>query len=206
MISTFALFLFGFLSTGTSYASTELSHSEKFKVTITNDQTGESTVSILDPNDKNNNVKINSILSSNQSKVVGYDVFVPIKTPNSSKITPLDDTGGSKNEGGVTARLNVNYDVSTNGEQIKLNKVYGSWTPSSSMYYLTNRTVNAHSGAVHGNNLVNYPTSNTFSYTTGWGYNYFATGQGSPRAWSSAKINISGMTSTYTIKLEITYP
>ncbi|EJS63375.1 hypothetical protein ICY_05352, partial [Bacillus cereus BAG2X1-3] len=169
MISTFALFLFGFLSTGTSYASTELSHSEKFKVTITNDQTGESTVSILDPNDKNNNVKINSILSSNQSKVVGYDVFVPIKTPNSSKITPLDDTGGSKNEGGVTARLNVNYDVSTNGEQIKLNKVYGSWTPSSSMYYLTNRTVNAHSGAVHGNNLVNYPTSNTFSYTTGWG-------------------------------------
>lgn len=204
-ISAFVLFLFGFLSTKPSYASTNLSYSEKVKVTVTNDQTGETTVSVLDPNDKNNKIKINPIssnLSSSQSKVVGYDVFIPF----SPEITPFDDTGGSKYEGGVTARINVNYDVSANTEKVRLNKVYGGWTPSSSIYSLSNRTVNAHSGAIHGRSLAKNPTSNTFSYTTGWGYNFFATGDGSPRAWTSAKVRVTGMTATHTIKLEITFP
>lgn len=209
LIYLFALLLFGFMSTSTSYASDELtdygtSGANKVKISITNNQTGETKV--LDPITANHSTKINSIQSNDESVVVGYEVFVPIENSNSSGITPLDVSGGSKTAGGVTARLNVDYDVSSNGEQIRLNKVYGSWTPSDSMYYLTDRKVEAHSGAIWGKNLSKTPTSNTFSYTTGWGYNYFAGGQASPRAWSSTTIHISGMTATYTITLEITYP
>jgi hypothetical protein len=209
LIYLFTLLLFGFVSTSTSYASDELtdygtSGVNKVKISITNNQTGETKV--LDPITANRSTKINSIQSNDESVVVGYEVFVPIENSNSSGITPFDVGGGSKTAGGVTARLNVDYDVSSDGEQIRLNKVYGSWTPSDSMYYLTDRKVEAHSGAIWGKNLSKTPTSNTFSYTTGWGYNYFAGGQASPRAWSSATIHISGMTATYTINLEITYP
>ncbi|MBS2771132.1 hypothetical protein KFV09_06175 [Anoxybacillus rupiensis] len=220
LIYLFAFLLFGFTSTNTSYASGKArdygtSDVNKVKISITNNQTGETKV--LDPTTANHDAKINSIQSKDKSKVVGYEVFVPIENSNSSDsenkgdsnpsdVSLLDVTGGSKTAGGVTAKLNVDYDISSNGEKIRLNKVYGSWTPSDSMYYLTDRKVEAHSGAVWGNNLSKTPTSNTFSYTTGWGYNYFAGGQGSPRAWSSAIIHITGMSATYTITLEITYP
>ncbi|RJS50192.1 hypothetical protein CJ483_23370 [Bacillus sp. PK3_68] len=74
------------------------------------------------------------------------------------------------------------------------------------MIVLFSLYVNAHSGSIHGKSLSKAPTSNTFSYTTGWGYNFFATGQASSRAWSSAKVHITGMTTTHTISLEFTYP
>ncbi|MBT2616370.1 MULTISPECIES: hypothetical protein [unclassified Bacillus (in: firmicutes)] len=206
----FILFVFVFLSTDTGHASDELSSSgmlnvSPVKISITNDQTGETT--FLDPIYTKNIMKINLIKSNNNSIDVGYNFFVPLENENSSGITPFTVTGGLKTSGGITARLNVNYDVSSNKEKIKLNKVYGSWTPSSNMYSLSTRTVNAHSGTIQGKSLPQKkPSSNSFTYTTGWGYNYFATGQASPRAWSSAKAHISGMTATHTIKLEFTYP
>lgn len=221
-IYVFALFLFGFLLTSTSYASSNLSDSmildaNKIKISITNDQTGETTV--LDPIETQNNIKINSVdtkssIKNNSSKfnddsvVVGYDVFIPIENSNSSGITPMDSSGGSKTSGGVTATLNVDYSLRTNNNQqeIRLNKVYGSWTPSANMYYLSNRKVDAHSGSVWGSSISRIPTSNSFTYNTGFGYNYYATGQASPRAWSSAKVHISGMTATHTINLEFAYP
>ena len=199
-------------ATDKTYASENVPES-KAKITITNDQTGETKV--LSPKETKNALKVNSIKkfsalaadSENEGLEVGYDVFVPVNIPTSSGsgMTTADTDGSSKTAGGVTAKLYVNYDVSTNNEKVRLNKVYGSWTPSSSMYSLSNRYVEAHSGTIYGKTIVKKPTSNSFSYPTGWGYNYRALGQASPRAWSSAKISISGMTSTYTIKVEFTY-
>ncbi|NLJ98912.1 MAG: hypothetical protein GX320_06575 [Tissierellia bacterium] len=173
------------------------------KITIINDQTGETKV--LNSKDIENNVEVNSIRSNEESMTVGYDIFIPVEDLNPKGITPLDTTGGSKTSGGITARLYVNYDVSSNNERIRLNRVYGSWTPKSSLYYLTNRVVNAHSGAIYGKKLTKYPTSNSFSYTTGWGYNYRALGSASPMAWSSAKAHVHGMTLTHTIIVEFSY-
>lgn len=212
------MFVFGFIFAGTSFASEKSPDlgkldAAKVKITVTNDQTGETTVINSKAIKNIKSKKAYSILSDNDSVDVGYDVFIPIETetetPNSpSMITPLDDSGGTKTSGGVTARLNVNYNLrkSSTNQEIKVNTVSGSWTPSSSMYYLSTRTVDAHSGAIHGSSLSKKPTSNSFSYSTGWGYNVYATGQASPRAWTSAKVHISGMTSTHTINLEITYP
>lgn len=211
-----ALFLFGFMFAGTSHASEELSDFEKLdlakvKVSITNDQTGETTIlDALTPKVmiNSNDMGINSIKSNDESVVGGYDVFIPIEYPISPEITPFDDSGGTKKSGGVTARLFANYDLkkTSKSQEIRVNSIYGSWSPSSGMYSLSTRKVDAHSGAIHGKSLSKKPSSNSYTYDTGWGYNVYATGQAIPRAWSSAKVHISGMSATHTITLEITYP
>lgn len=194
----FLLFLFGAFSLGTAHANDEVGSS---KITITNDQTGE--VTVMDEEEIKKNVKVKSIKNNGQSKKIDYDVFVPIEDP--SAISIFDSSGGSKTGGGVTARLSVDYDLRST--TIRVNSVSGSWTPSSNMYGVSSRTVNMHSGPVYGRDLATkYPTSNSFKYTTGWGYNSFATGQASPRAWTSAKVRISGMTATYTLNLDVTFP
>lgn len=209
--SVFTVFLFGLVATNTSYASENLSDEEalnrnEVQISITNDETGE--VTYIEPvetesiiNNTKSMMSLNSMASNDESIVVGYDVFIPIE----SSITTYDSSGSQKTEGGVTAKLYVDYDVSSNNEQVRLNKVYGSWTPSSNMYSLSNRTVDAHSGSGTGKKLSKKPSSNSFSYSTGWGYNNRVWGDASPRAWSSAKISISGMTATHTIKVEFTY-
>lgn len=192
------IFVFGFLSTEKSFAASDDlgSNVSDVKLTITNNETGETKV-IEDP--------ISTSNTESKGKLVkGYEFLAPIEDSNSSDFTTYDNTGGSKTGGGVTANLYVDYNIS--GEKIRVNKVWGSWVPSAQMYYLTNRKVDAHSGAVWGSNLSKTPTANSFSYTTGWGYNYFAGGQSSPRAWTSAIAHVSGMSTTYTITLEITYP
>jgi len=44
-------FLFGFSSTGTSHASdlSDVTNAEKIKVTVINDETGETSVTVLNP-------------------------------------------------------------------------------------------------------------------------------------------------------------
>lgn len=201
------IFSLALLITGKSYASdnldNEMLNDSQVKVTITNDETGETN--ILDQKDLKNNMKVNLIRSNGGLAEVGYDIFIPIENLNSIGTTPFTSTGGSQTSGGVTAKLNVNYDVSSNNQQVRLNSVYGSWTPSSSMYYLSDRSVNAHSGLIWGKKLTKAPTSNSFSYTTGWGFNQRIWGDSAPRAWNSAKIHIVGMTATHTIKVEFTY-
>lgn len=134
------------IQVGESYANDNLFDANKvnnsqIKITITNNQTGETN--ILNSTDIKNNMKVNSIKlnDEDESVKVGYNVFIPIKNSNSTEITPFDTTGGTETTGGVTAELYVDYDVSLNNEQVRLNKVYGSWTPSSNLYYLTDREV-----------------------------------------------------------------
>lgn len=206
--SMVTIFLLGFLLTDTSYASSNVLESNllkgnQVKISVTNDQTGE--VTFFSPLEAQKSAKVNSIKAHNKSIEVGYDVFIPTEFLNPSGIQLSDSKGGQSTSGGVTAKLYVDYDVSANNEKVKLNKVYGSWNPSSSLYYLTNRKVDAHSGYGTGNKLSKTPTSNSFSYTTGWGYNNRLLGDLSPRAWSSATVNVSGMSATHTIKVEFTY-
>lgn len=205
LLPFFILFLSVLLVKGETQASVlnekDLLRSNDVSISITNDETGETK--FISPLDSKNTMRANTIKANNGSIEVGYEVFVPIEIPDAS--VSYSSKGGQQNEAGVTAKLNVDYDVSGNNEKVRLNKLYGSWTPSSSLYSLTNRSVGAHSGVPYGKRISKDPTSNSFSYTTGWGYNDRLWGDSAPRAWSSAKINISGMTATYTIKVEFTY-
>lgn len=77
------------------------------------------------------------------------------------------------------------------------------------MYNVTNRKVLVHNGFLPGmglNKMTTYPTTNSFSYTTGWGYHLVATGDPGAMAESTAKITISGMTATHTITLRVFAP
>lgn len=202
-----ALFLFGLLVQNTTHASDNLSEDELLngvRISVTNDQTGE--VTYLDPMDSKNKMKVLSIKSNDGSVEVGYEVFVPLEDLNAPVITPFDTDGSSKTSGGITAKLYVDYDTNASNEKVRLNRVYGSWQPTDNSYYVTDRKVDAHSGAGTGKTLSKTPTSNSFSYTTGWDYNYRVGGQAAPRAWSSAKGHVAGMTGTsHTIKIEFTY-
>ena len=204
LIPVIVMFVFGSLSTGkaeaTSGESLDLKN-QQVRISITNNQTGE--VTYLQAEDVVST--ITSVQSTSTGKTVGYDVYVPISKIDPSIITPLDTDGRTKTEGGVKAQLSVNYDVSSDNERVRLNKVYGGWYPTHSMYSVTSRKVNAHSGAMTGKTLKRTPDKNTFSYTTGWGYNDRVWGEAAPRAWSSAVIRISGMSATHTIKVEFTY-
>lgn len=212
------IFLSGVPLTQAEEVSTQ---TPKVKVTVKNNLTGETKlVKALDKKIssfsalKNTSTAERSVVSTDQSVksvVEGHEIFIPSeeignqKDSNSSIVASTYDTDGkTKNAGGVTARLNVAYDMGT--EKIRLNKIYGSWTPSSG-YYLTNRKVNAHTGQIWGYKIAKTPTTNSFSYNTGFGYNPYAGGGDiSPRAWSSAISHVSGMTATYTIQIEFTFP
>ena len=133
-------------------------------------------------------------------------VFIPLESNNEGIMPASTVTGGQENSG-VTANMAVNYDYDKTNNLLRVNSVSGSWTPSSSYYYLGNREVGAHAGSPNKLVLNKYPTTNTYSYTTGWGYvpRYWDTF--SARAWSEADIYISGMSGTAGhITVEFTFP
>ncbi|WP_289891359.1 hypothetical protein [Virgibacillus pantothenticus] len=93
--SLFTLFLFGLLVSTTFHASGKASdlyllEKQPVKITVTNNETGEN--SVIDPAEaQENNIRINSLNTIGDSTVVGYDVFVPIESPNGI-ITPFTNS------------------------------------------------------------------------------------------------------------------
>lgn len=118
--------------------------------------------------------------------------------------------GGTKTSGGVTANINVDYNWRPNTHEIKVNRVYGNWIPSSNTYTVSNRKVNAHNGGVGKSlkELSAIPLYNSFSYgTSNWGYNQVVTGDHGARAWSSATVKAYGMSGTsHTITVNVWVP
>lgn len=172
-------------------------------VTLTNNETGEKTS--IDTTEAEVEVipKLSTFSLGDNSNSAEYEIFVPIP---SSEITPFASAGGTKNSGGVTAKINADYTLNSKGDQIKVTKIYGSWVPSSSTYTVTNRAIGAHSSFVAGGQkLSKKPTSNSFSYNTGWGYNIRMKNGNAPRAWSDAVIKVSGMSSTHSLSVEVTF-
>lgn len=194
------LFLILFLMSTVCFASDSpaIDRTAQATITIINNETGETEI-IRAP------VKVGSTSSTrseNGSIDEGCEVFIPID----SGISLYDEEGGTKTTGGVTATIHANYDLSSNNEQIRVNKIYGNWKPSSNIYTLSDREAGVNSGFGWGQSLNKYPTSNSFSYTTGWGYNDRATSEDvAPRCWSGATIHVVGMTATHDIYLEVPF-
>lgn len=133
---------------------------------------------------------------------VEYEVFVPIPDGN---ISSRASGSNSKNSGGVTAKVQLDYSLNSKGDMITVSKLSGSWTPSSNIYSVTSRSVGAHSGlVVGGQKMSKVPTSNTFSYTTGWKANSRLMGGNSPRGWADAVIKVSGMSGSHKLTVEVT--
>ena len=151
--------------------------------------------------------EINSTVNSTDSGEEiskGYEVFFEIPSANNDVISPRDQQTGSKTEAGVKAYLYVNYFKS--GDDINITSVTGGWTPTHTMYYVTNREVFIRSDSLGGGKLMKrYPTSNTFSYSPGWGYvqYYPNTNYSMSGAQSWADCHVSGMEGTHNITIKV---
>lgn len=162
---------------------------------VTNNETGEVRMIEATPE----SVETRTISDSSEIDV-GYTAYVPI--PSNSR-TIVD---GGKTEGGVNISIHVVYTISSNREQIKITRCYGAWTPSSSIYTLSNRVAAVHGGA-DGKIAKKSPKINSFNINTEWGYHNFVTaGDASPYAWADAIVHVTGMTATHSLNFGFHFP
>lgn len=96
------------------------------KVIIINDETEDEVV--LDYDIMKQNTKQIYTKKDGNSLEVGYNIFIPLgklsdKILTFTSTSTSTSTGGYQNSGGVTAKLYVYYDVSSNNEKVRLNKV-----------------------------------------------------------------------------------
>lgn len=136
---------------------------------------------------------------------VEYDMT--LKLPADNGIMLCDSVTNEQEESSIRAKIKLTYSWANNKNDIKISNVSGSWECTSSQYSMSfsNRTVGVNDGRAlgTGKSITEHPTSNTFSYNTGWGYvQYYpqsTTAMTGPRAYSEATGSINGMGGSYTI-------
>ena len=134
---------------------------------------------------------------------VEYDMT--LKLPADNGIMLCDSVTNEQEESSIRAK--ITYSWANNKNDIKISNVSGSWECTSSKYSMSfsNRTVGVNDGRPlgTGKSITEHPTSNTFSYNTGWGYVQYnpqsTTAMTGPRAYSEATGSIDGMGGSYTI-------
>ena len=145
----------------------------------------------------------NMIITGEQE--VEYDMT--LKLPADNGIMLCDSVSNEKEESSIRAKIKLTYSWANNKNDIKISNVSGSWECTSSKYSMSfsNRTVGVNDGRPlgTGKSITEHPTSNTFSYNTGWGYVQYnpqsTTAMTGPRAYSEATGSINGMGGSYTI-------
>lgn len=136
---------------------------------------------------------------------VEYDMT--LKLPADNGIMLCDSVTNEQEESSIRAKIKLTYSWANNKNDIKISNVSGSWECTSSKYSMSfsNRTVGVNDGRPlgTGKSITEHPTSNTFSYNTGWGYIQYnpqsTTAMTGPRAYSEATGSINGMGGSYTI-------
>ena len=136
---------------------------------------------------------------------VEYDMT--LKLPADNGIMLCDSVTNEQEESSIRAKIKLTYSWANNKNDIKISNVSGSWECTSSKYSMSfsNRTVGVNDGRPlgTGKSITEHPTSNTFSYNTGWGYLQYnpqsTTAMTGPRAYSEATGSINGMGGSYTI-------
>ena len=136
---------------------------------------------------------------------VEYDMT--LKLPADNGIMLCDSVSNEQEESSIRAKIKLTYSWANNKNDIKISNVSGSWECTSSKYSMSfsNRTVGVNDGRPlgTGKSITEHPTSNTFSYNTGWGYVQYnpqsTTAMTGPRAYSEATGSINGMGGSYTI-------
>ena len=134
-----------------------------------------------------------------------YEIFVPIDDP--SIIQPFSSLEQNKNDNGIIATLKITYFLRNNGQEIKLTNISGSWKSSSTSISIETKdrevaiTDGSGVGGVGSKTLRWYPSSNTFSYNTGWDYvaymPHIIEAMTGPRGFSEIYYRITGMGSTW---------
>lgn len=153
--------------------------------------------------DGNNELQVPYRIRSSETQKVGehqyitsHEVSVPLSALG---VNPRSSISSEKDDDAITAKLSVTYYLK--GEEIKITNISGGWVGSLVSLEMKNREVSITDGAgVWGfgeKSLTKYPTTNTFSYDTGWGYvpyNPHSTdAMSGPRCYSSVNYRIPSM-------------
>lgn len=130
--------------------------------------------------------------------VADYKIFVPFP---GSEIKPFDSTSQEQDNNGLTTKIKITYYFKPAVGEIKITAVSGSWYGSLTGVELKNREVGVTDGVgvlgVGSESYRWYPTSDTFSYETGWDYVTYmphdTTLMTGPRAYAEVDYRIPGM-------------
>lgn len=150
-------------------------------------------------------ISIGMMLTAFLQQKVEYDMT--LKLPADNGIMLCDSVTNEQEESSIRAKIKLTYSWANNKNDIKISNVSGSWECTSSQYSMSfsNRTVGVNDGRMlgTGKSITEHPTTNTFSYNTGWGYvQYYPQSTNAltgPRAYSEATGSINGMGGSYTI-------
>lgn len=129
--------------------------------------------------------------------------------PIDGGIKTQSSVSSEQEEVSIHAKIKLTYNLSSGYEEIKISNVSGFWECTSSQYSMTfsNRTVAVNDGRLAGKTIIEYPSQNTFSYDTGWGYVQYYPGSTDamtgPRAYSEATGSIVGMGGSYTLYISV---
>lgn len=172
---------------------------KNFSATLIDNNTGKKV------NNAIKDIKHQSSEISSSDGVITETYKVNVTIPTSS-ITTLDSSGGSKEEGGCEATLKISYNLSSNNEKIQITKISGGWNPSS-LVVVSDREAAVTDGRIPPFNKIlrKNPTSNSFNYSTGWGYVDFVPGTDytGARGYTEATLSVPGMGGTHNLFLTV---
>lgn len=110
------------------------------------------------------------LYSSTEQVPVSPNGTTVVSTPEfngSGQIQSFSTVGGTVQPGSVKSSITLTYSKKT--EDIRLEKVVGSWAPNNSIE-LRNRSVRIINGGTLPSVINKTPTSNSYNYSTNWGY------------------------------------
>lgn len=158
-----------------SPTATELPHAVS-TVTVTDESTGtvifqKSTTIELDPEEN--------------------AVTAAVEIPSAPLLSSFASVSGSQNPGSLGSTLTIHY--SAKKDQIRTERVTGSWSPGRGII-LKNRSVQAYSGGQYTKTMKKSPRSNSYDYSTGWGWGIKPPSSPylSPRALAQTQYKLSG--------------
>lgn len=169
------------------------------KPILTDNQSGETLDSAI------KNIKKTYYQTRSDGAIIqSYEVDITLPINNS---TLRDVSGGTITEADCKATLDITYFLSNNNQDIQITNISGGWKPQSSLILVSNRVASVTDGALMPFNKVlrNNPTSNSFSYNTGWAKGTFYPGSeySGARGYTEATLSIPGMGGSYNLFLPV---
>lgn len=146
-----------------------------------------------------------------EEQKVEYDVIFLLPVNNNDKTR--SSISSEQEKASIHAKVTLTYSISSDQNYIKVSKISGFWECIDDNYSMTfsDRKVMVTDGVPMTGKVMNkYPTTNSFSYDTGWGYvDYYpnvADAMSGARGSSEATGSIDGMGGSYTIFTFVVVP
>lgn len=147
-----------------------------------------------------------------EEQKVEYDVIFLLPVNNNEKTR--SSISSEQEKASIHAKVTLTYSISSDQNYIKVSKISGFWECIDENYSMTfsDREVMVTDGLPlnTGKVIYEYPTTNSFSYDTGWGYvQYYPNNvdaMSGARGYSEATGSIDGMGGSYTIFTFVAVP